>query len=491
MSTLEKLSELEALRLAIQTGVSEEANKALTTKGKLGARGRITQLLDENSFVEIGAFIKSRSTAFNMDVMDTPADGVVCGYGTVNGSLVYVYSQDPTVLGGALGEMHGKKIVKTYEDALKVGAPVIGFIDTVGIRLQEHVDALAAYGDIYAKMSQAKGRIPQITVICGDCGGGASILSGLSDFTFISTKNGQLYLNSPNTLEDKEATFDTVSKATVHLEQSGMASFGSEKEEELIEKVRTLLSYLPANEFENVPCYPCMDDLNRSETALNTFDFASGDIKDIIKAVVDGGEYLEIWQGYGKDTFTAYTRLNGATVGIVANVQSVMTLNGAKKATEFVNTCNHFGIPLVTFTNIERFESTVETERQGMSYAISKLTLAFATAEVAKVNVILNNAFGSAYTVMNSKSIGADCVYAWPNAQISTLPASSAVRIMYEEELKKAEVSQDYLAEKVAQFEQENTSSFAAAARGYVDDLIEPAATRKRVIAALEMLYTK
>lgn len=491
MSTLEKLSELEALRSAIQKGGSEQANKELTTKGKLGARGRITQLLDENSFVEMGAFIRSRSISFNMDAMDTPADGVVCGYGTVNGTLVYVYSQDPTVMGGSVGEMHAKKIIRVYEDALKVGAPVVGFIDTVGIRLQEHIDALASYGVLYAKMSEAKGRIPQISVVCGDCGGGASILMGLSDFTFISTKNGQLFLNSPNTLEDKKASFDTVAKANVHLEQSGMAMFGAEKEEELISKVAKLLTYLPANELEPVPCYPCTDDLNRTESSLNTFDFETQEIKEIAKAIVDDGECLELWNQYGRSVFTAYARLNGSTVGIIANTEVAMSLEGIKKATTFVNHCNSFGIPLLTLTNIERFESTTETEKQGIAYEVSKLTLAFAKADVAKVNVILNAGYGSAYTVMNSKAIGADCVYAWPSAQISTMSAQNAVRIMYQEELQKAEVTSEYLAEKVTAFERENTSSYAAAARGCIDDIIEPAATRKRVIAALEMLYTK
>ena len=262
MSTLEKLSELESRRAAIITKSNDVAKKVALAQGKLAARERISILLDENSFVEVGTFITSRSTAFNMRNNETPADGVVTGYGTVNGNPVYVYSQDASVLGGALGEMHAKKIVRIYEEALKIGAPVVGFLDTVGVRLQESVDALEGYGMIYEKMVEASEIIPQIAVIAGDCAGGAAFIAGLSDFVFMSSKSARVFLNSPNTLDDKTASFDAIATAKVHFEESGLATIIEGQEEVLIEDVIRLLSYLPQNSGEEGPFYEVIDDIN-------------------------------------------------------------------------------------------------------------------------------------------------------------------------------------------------------------------------------------
>ncbi|MGL4736807.1 MAG: acyl-CoA carboxylase subunit beta [Cellulosilyticaceae bacterium] len=478
MSTLEKLSELEARRLAIETG-------------QTAARKRITQLLDANSFVEMGAFVSNRSTAFNMKGQNTPADGVICGYGTVGGQLVYVYSQDSSVMGGAIGEMHAKKIVKTYYEAVKVGAPIVGFLDTAGIRLQEQVDALEGFGQIFSAVAGANGMIPQITAVCGDCGGGASFVAGMSDFVLISQKNGQLFLNSPNTFEDKKASFDTVAKAAVHLEQSGIATFGADTEEELVMQIKQLLSYLPNNCDEQVPCYECTDDLNRVEMGLNTYDFDTQSVYELLATVVDEGRVLELSQGYGENTFVGFGRLNGSTVGFIAYKNPMMGYADLKKVTDFVQKCERFNIPIVTFTNVERFESTVESERLGIIKEASALTKAFANANVPKINVILKYAYGSAYVMMNSSALGADYVYAWPTAQIATMNSESAVRIMYRDEIARVDVAADFIAEQVAVFEEEVSSAYAVAARGYIDDIIEPAATRKHLIAALEVLFTK
>jgi acetyl-CoA carboxylase carboxyltransferase component len=491
MSTLEKLSELESRRAAIVNSGSKDAKKVSLAKGKLTARDRITHLLDENSFVEVGAFVTSRSTAFNMDVQDTPADGVVSGYGTINGNPVYVYSQDSSVLGGALGEMHAKKMVRIYDDAIKMGVPVIGVLDTVGIRLQESVDALEGYGTIFTKMTEASGIIPQITIVCGDCAGGAAFIAGLSDFVFMAAKSARMFLNSPNTIDDKAATFDNIAAAKVHFEESGLASFIADEEIDVIGKVKELITYLPQNSSEEGPFYNVTDDINRMDSNLNHFDFNTNKVVDIITSIVDNGEYLELNSKYAEGVFTGFARLNGGTVGVVANAESTVDYNGVKKMTKFVNLCDGFNIPVLTLTNIKGFTSTTATEKLGIIKECSKLVHAFASATVPKVNVILNEAYGSSYIAMNSKHIGADYVYAWPTAKVSALNAESAVKIMYSEEIKNASVAGDVIAQKTAEYEAINSSSYAVAARGYIDDIIEPAATRKRVIAAFEMLSTK
>ncbi len=300
-----------------------------------------------------------------------------------------------------------------------------------------------------------------------------------------------MYLNSPNTLDDKAANFDNVASAKVHAEESGLAHFIAEKEEDLFGGIRTLITYLPSNNNEQPPCYHCADDLNRVESSLNYFEIGQNSVTDIITSIADSGEYIEISKQYGQAVFTGFIRMDGSTVGIIANKEPVADYAAVKKMTQFVTLCDAFNIPIVTLTNIERFESTVATEKLGMIKECSKLVHAFANATVPKVNLILGSAYGSAYVAMNSKHIGADYVYAWPTAKISTLDAESAVRIMYDEEIRKSDNAVSMIADKVAEFEETNSSAYAVAARGYIDDIIEPAATRKRLMAALEVLATK
>lgn len=491
MSTLEKLSELESRRATIENSHTADAEKSSPEKGRLSARERITNLLDENSFVETGAFVTSRSLAFNMNNQHTPADGVIAGYGTINGNPVSVYSQDVSVLGGSVGEMHAQKIAKTYSDAIKMGVPVIGILDTSGIRLQESVDALDGYGQIFSKMIEASGVIPRIAVICGDCAGGAAFIAGLSDFVFMSSKSARMFLNSPNTLDDKTASFDTIAAAKVHFEESGLASYIAEREDDVISAVKNLITYLPPNSLNEVPFYNVLDDINRMDDNLNCFDFGTDHAQSIVSSIVDNGEYMELSSKYGESALTAFARMNGGTVGIVANTKSTVCYHAVKKITRFINLCDGFNIPIVTLTHSTGFMSTAETERLGMIKECSKLIQAFASATVPKVNVILNDAFGSSYIAMNSKHIGADYVYAWPTAKISTLNPESAVKIMYAEEIKNASLPAEVIMQKTAEYEALNSSAYAVAARGYIDDIIEPAATRKRVIAALEILSTK
>ena len=502
MSTLSKVNELDARRSAIKMGGGEAEIKKLHSNGKLTARERIEKFLDESSFVEIGTFVTHRSTAFNMAEKNAPADGVVTGYGTVEGRLVYVYSQDSTVLGGSVGEMHAQKIISLYDQAMKMGAPIVAFLDSAGLRLQESVDGLNGYGNLFLKQSLASGVIPQISVILGDCVGGAGFVPGLSDFTFMVSKNARLFMNSPNTFEgaeSKNATFDTIGSANVHTEKSGMVHFQYDKEEECIENVRKLIAYLPANNLEDAPIYEVSDDLNRVDSVLNSIvpdDLnESFDIKTVIRSLADDREFFEVQAKYAKNLVAGFIRLNGSSVGIVANQsqenEGLLDSKAAQKGSEFVQFCDAFNIPIVSITDVAGFKASVEEEQRGILKQSSKLVYAFANATVPKVNVIVRKAFGSAYIAMNSKHIGADIVFAWPTAQISVMNPEGAVNIMYADELKSSEDPSSLRAEKMEEFSAMQASPYTVAGRGYIDDIIEPAATRKRVIAALEMLYSK
>lgn len=462
------------------------------------AMSRINALVDENSFVEIGSLVNARSTDFNMQSKDTPADGVVTGYGVIDGNLVYVYSQDASVLGGTIGEMHAKKISKIYDLAMKVGAPVVGLIDCAGLRLQEATDALEAFGNVYKNQALASGVVPQITAIFGTCGGGLSIVPTLTDFTFMA-EDGKLFVNSPNALDgNMESKCDTAS-AKYQSEVSGLCDFiGSESE--VLANVRQLISILPSSNDEEA-LNDCSDDLNRVCADLAN---CAEDTKIALCQISDNNFFMEVKGSYAKEMVTGFMLLNGATVGAVANRTKVyddemnvtdefeakLTTAGATKAAEFVNFCDAFNIPVVTLTNTKGFVATVEEEKT-ISKAVAKLTYAFANATVPKVNVVVGRAFGSAYVAMNSKSVGADIVYAWPDAMIGTMCPKEAVRIIYAEELKTAEDKEAFLKEKADEYRSLQTSAVSAAKRGYVDSIIEACDTRKYLIGALEMLYSK
>lgn len=456
------------------------------------AMARINALVDENSFVEIGSMVTARATDFNMQSKDTPSDGVITGYGLIDGSLVYVYSQEASVLGGAIGEMHAKKISKVYEMAVKVGAPVIALVDCAGVRLQEAMDSLNAFGEIYMSQAKASGVIPQITAVFGTCGGGMGISAGMSDFTFVAN-DGRLFINAPNTLDgNNQSNNDTASAA--NMAKLGVADFtGSEAE--VISGIRQLTVMLASDWTD------CNDNLNRlCEDIINCKE----DTSIAVSRIADNGILMEVKGEYAKEMVTAFVRLNGMTAGIIANRTKVyddnmnvsdefdgtLTAAGMKKAAKFVNICDAFHIPVVTLTNAAGFKATVKEEAE-VGLAASKLTYAFAGATVPKVNVIIGKAVGSAYNVMNSKAIGADMVYAWPDAEIGVMDAENAVRIIYADEISKAEDKPTFIAEKRAEYEALKTSTMSAAKRGYVDSIIQPVDTRKYIIGALEMLLMK
>ena len=458
------------------------------------ASRRIATLLDEGSFVEIGGAVTARSTNFNLQEKAAPSDGVITGYGVIDGNLVYVYSQDADVLGGALGEMHAKKIARIYDMAMKMGAPVIGLIDCAGLRLQEATDALEAFGSLYHKQALASGVIPQVTAIFGMCGGGLAVVPGLTDFTFMEAKDGKLFVNSPNALEGNEISKCNTASAEYQSKTAGLVD-GIGAEAEILGQIRDLVCMLPANNEDDMSYEECTDDLNRICADIAN---ASEDTAIALAQIADNQILVETKKDYAKEMVTGFIRLNGMTVGVVANrskvynaeaeveaeFDSVLTVDGCKKATDFVNFCDAFSIPILTLTNVTGFAATVESEKN-MASAVAKLTYAFANATVPKVNVIVGKAFGSAYVSMNSKSIGADLVYAWPTAEIGMMDAKLAAQIMY------ADADAETLNEKAAEYKELQSSPNSAAARGYVDAIIEPADTRKYVIGAFEMLFTK
>lgn len=458
------------------------------------ASRRIATLLDEGSFVEIGGAVTARSTTFNLQEKAAPSDGVITGYGVIDGNLVYVYSQDADVLGGALGEMHAKKIARIYDMAMKMGAPVIGLIDCAGLRLQEATDALEAFGSLYHKQALASGVIPQVTAIFGMCGGGLAVVPGLTDFTFMEAKDGKLFVNSPNALEGNEISKCNTASADYQSKTAGLVD-GIGAEAEILGQIRDLVCMLPANNEDDMSYEECTDDLNRICADIAN---ASEDTAIALAQIADNQILVETKKDYAKEMVTGFIRLNGMTVGVVANrskvynaeaeveaeFDSVLTVDGCKKATDFVNFCDAFSIPVLTLTNVTGFAATVESEKN-MASAVAKLTYAFANATVPKVNVIVGKAFGSAYVSMNSKSIGADLVYAWPTAEIGMMDAKLAAQIMY------ADADAETLNEKAAEYKELQSSPNSAAARGYVDAIIEPTDTRKYVIGAFEMLFTK
>ncbi len=462
------------------------------------ARKRIAGLLDEGSFLEIGGFVTARSTDFNMGAAAEPTDGVVTGYGTIGGSLVYVYSQDAAVLGGSIGEMHAAKICRIYELAMKMGAPVIGLIDCAGLRLQEATDALHGFGNIYRCQCDASGVVPQIAAVFGSCGGGMALVSSLADFTFMEEK-ARLFVNAPNTLEGNTAEKCDTAGAVYQSGQAGSADVGTEAE--IYEKIRTLVAILPANNEEDGPLEECQDDLNRLCPEIAS---CGGDSLMMLRSVSDGGFVFEVKEKYHPEMVTAFIRLDGMTVGAVANRSAVydgegkkavsyekkLTTGGCGKASRFIRFCDAFEIPLLTFTEVTGFLA-VKEEEAGIATAAASLTSAFAGATVPKVNVITGEAGGSAYLCMNSKAIGADLVYAWPEASVTVMEPQAAARIMYAREIDGAQDKAATLKEAADRYAKMQGSAQAAARRGYVDHIIAPESTRKYLAGAFNMLYTK
>ncbi len=454
---------------------------------------RITSLLDENSFVELGASVTARSTDFNMEPKDAIADGVVTGYGLIDGELVYVYSQDASVLGGSVGEMHAKKIINLYNLALKVGAPVIGLIDSAGLRLNEATDALAAFGRIYKAQTLASGVIPQITAVFGKCGGGLSLFTGTTDFTFMEDK-AKLFVNSPNALSGNYEEKNDTASAAFQADEAGNVDVVA-SEADIYARIRELVAILPSNNDEFGAVSDCTDDLNR---AVSDIAGCGGDSSIALSMIADDNSYFEVKAGFGKQITTGFIRLNGQTVGCVANrsegyddegekvweSDTVLSVDAATKAADFINFCDSFDIPVLTLTNVTGYEADIDSEK-GIARAASRLAYAYANATVAKVNVITGKAFGSAGIVMNSKAMGADIAIAWDSAKIGMMDADLAAKVIFDGK------SDKEITDGAKEYDKLQNSVDSAARRGYIDQVIAPADTRKYVIGAFEMLYTK
>ena len=457
------------------------------------ASQRINALLDENSFVEIGGLVTARATDFNLKQTETPSDGVVTGYGLSDGNLVYVYSQDASVLNGSVGEMHAKKIVNIYELAMKMGAPVIGLIESAGLRLQEATDALNGFGEIYRSQALASGVIPQITAVFGSCGGGLALIPAMTDFAFMEKEKAKLFVNSPNALEGNEISRCDTSAAAFQSEETGLVDMAAD-EASVLAQIRQLVSILPANN-SDLAWTDCTDDLNRACAQITG---CVGDTAIALSQIADDGLFVEVKQDYAKDMVAGFIRLNGATIGAVANRTEVcdengevvqkfdaaISPNGAEKAAEFVNFCDAFDIPVLTLTNVTGFAATTCSEKR-MAKAAGRLTYAFANATVPKVNVIIGKAYGSAYVAMNSKAVGADITIAWPDAQIGMMDAKLAAKIICDGQ------GADAIDACAKEYEALQNNVTSAAKRGYVDQIVEPADTRKYVIGAFEMLSSK
>ena len=504
--TFEKqIKQLLDKRVEAKLGGGQKRIDSQHAKGKLTARERIDILLDEGSFEEFDMFVTHRCTDFGMQDSVFMTDGVVTGYGTIDGRLVYVFSQDFTIFGGSLSEYFAKKICKVMDQAMKVGAPVIGLNDSGGARIQEGVNSLAGYAEIFQRNILASGVIPQISAIFGPCSGGAVYSPALTDFIMMSKENSYMFVTGPKvvkTVTGEDVTDVDLGGAMVHASKSGVTHFVADNETEGLLMIRKLMAYLPANNMEDAPVVPCNDPINRLDDYLNTIIPENPnkpyDVKDVINGIVDNGEFLEVHEHFAKNLVVGFARFNGASVGIVANqpncMAGVLDINASRKGARFVRFCDAFNIPIVTLVDVPGFLPGTAQEYNGIIIHGAKFLYAYGEATVPKVTVTLRKSYGGAHDVMSCKQLRGDINYAWPSAEIAVMGASGAVAILYGSELKKIEdpeAKAKFIAEKEKEYTEKFANPYDAAKYGYIDDIIEPRNTRFRVIRALQQLSTK
>ena len=490
----EKIDQMNAKKAHIRLGGGAARIEKQHAKGKYTARERLEKLFDEGTFVELDMFMKHRCTNFGQEKKDMPADGVVTGYGTVDGRLVYAYAQDFTVSGGALGEKHAHKIWKVMDLAMKMGAPCIGINDSGGARIQEAVDALSGYGGIFYRNTAASGVIPQISVIMGPCAGGAVYSPAITDFIFMVKNTSQMFITGPAVIKSvtaEEVTAEELGGAVTHNSRSGVAHFACENEDDCLAKIRELLSYLPSNNMEDGPSVEPTDDPDLQDESLNTVvpdnPNMPCDMKDVIRSIVDNGEFFEVQELFATNVIIGYARMDGRVVGIVANQPNVMAgcldVDASDKAARFVRFCDAFNIPLLTLVDVPGFLPGVDQEHNGIIRHGAKMLYAYSEATVPKVTVITRKAYGGSYIAMCCRELGADQVMAWPTSEIAVMGPAGAANIIFRKDPDKEAKTQEYI--------DEFATPYVAAERGYVDMVIEPKETRPLVITAFNALASK
>jgi len=497
-----KIEELRILKEKIMQGGGAKNIEAQHARGKLTARERLDLLFDEGTFCELDAFVTHRCTNFNMANTEAPAEGVVTGYGMVDGRLVYAYAQDFTVLGGSLGEYHAEKIVKAQDNALKVGCPIIGINDSGGARIQEGVNALSGFGKIFYRNTISSGVIPQIVAIMGPCAGGAVYSPAITDFIYMVDQTSQMFITGPEvikTVSGEDVTAEALGGARAHNAISGVAHFMASDDADCIKQIKELLSYLPSNNMENAPVYAVTDDINRVCTKLDTFIPESPnkgyDVYDIIKEIADNGTYLDVQEMFAKNMVTCFIRLNGQTVGVIANQPKVMAgcldINASDKSARFIRRCDAFNIPILTIVDVPGFLPGTGQEHGGIIRHGAKMLYAYCEATVPKITLVVRKAYGGAYIGMCNKELGADLVFAWPSAQIAVMGAEGAANIVFRKEINGADDPVAKRQEMIEEYTEKFNNPFRAAERAYVDDIIEPNATRAMLITGYDMLASK
>lgn len=497
----EKINELYDRRQEVELGGGDARIEKQHAKGKLTARERIELLVDPGTFVELNAFVQHRSTNFGLDKQKGPGDGVVTGYGKVNGRDIYLFSQDFTVFGGALGEMHAMKIANVMDLAAKNGAPFIGLNDSGGARIQEGVVSLDGYGQIFYRNSIYSGVIPQISVIMGPCAGGAVYSPAITDFIFMVEKTSQMFITGPKVIETvtgEKISSEGLGGATVHNTISGNAHFKAANEEQVLKDVRKLLSYLPQNNTEKPPVLEVDENDDYRPDLADVVPFEGirpYDVRKVVEQVVDEDSFMEVQAGFAKNVVIGLARIKGQSVGLVCNQPKVLAggldIDSSDKASRFIRFCDSFNIPIITFEDVSGFFPGVKQEHGGIIRHGAKMLFAYSEATVPKLTVILRKAYGGAYVALNSKSIGADMTFAWPNAEIAVMGSSGAANIIFAKEIANSEDPEATRAEKIEEYREKFANPYVAASLGMVDDVIDPRETRIKIIQSLDMLRNK
>jgi len=498
----DKLKELEERIAAAGEMGGEKQIAKQKAKGKGTARERAEAFFDPGSFREIDAFVEHRGTHFGLDRMSIPADGVITGHGLIDGRPVFAFFQDFTSRGGSLGEMHAKKIVKVQDLALKAGAPLVGFNDSGGARIQEGIDALFGYGDIFFRNARASGVIPQISAIMGPCAGGAVYSPAMTDMVFMVKETSYMYITGPAVIKavmGEETTHDELGGAVAHNTKSGNAHFACESEQDAMQQIRTLLGYIPSNNMEDPPYVDTGDDPGRSADALDAVvpddPKASYDMKDVLRAVFDNGVIFESHAAYAENIITAFARLAGRSVGVIANQPRVLAgcldINASDKASRFIRFCDAFNLPIITFSDVPGYLPGTDQEWGGIIRHGAKLLWSYSECTVPKLTVITRKAYGGAYIAMSSRHLGADMVFAWPTAEIAVMGAEGAVNIIYKRDIDAASDPEAARKEKIREYEELLYNPYIAARRGYIDAVIRPRETRARLADALEAVHSR